>query len=286
MANKGAWTGSISSSGGSCTVPAGYHNGSGKVTGPTLASLVGTNVNLASAGNLLSGSTAYGKNGTKYTGSMTNRGAWTGSISGSGGSCTIPSGYHNGSGKVTGPTLSGLIGSNVNLTSGGYMLSGTTAYGKNGTKYTGNIATRNSIQTATTATNDQSKSCYRLNGSNIEVVPAIGYWNTWDWSRSCIKIPINNVARMTSGDWTVTAGWCGFRPDIVFFRGNVSGTNFPVGIYCNVNGMYINVVEGQSQSHFTNVITVNDTGWGYTNEINNGYVAGRAIKYVCLKITP
>ena len=69
MANKGAWTGSISSSGGSCTVPAGYHNGSGKVTGPTLAALVGSNVTATSNAHILSGYTAYGKNGVKYTGS-------------------------------------------------------------------------------------------------------------------------------------------------------------------------------------------------------------------------
>ena len=249
-----------------------------------MASLIGSDVNLSSAGNLLSGSTAYGKNGTKYTGSMVNRGAWKGSISSSGGSCTIPTGYHSGSGKVTGPTLSGLIGSSVNLTSGGNMLSGTTAYGKNGTKYSGSIATRNGIQTATTDAGNQSKSCYRLNGSNIEVVPAIGYWNVWDWDKSCIRIPIGNVARMASGDWTVTGGWCGFRPDIVFFRGNVNGTQFPIGIYCNVNGMYINVVEGQSNSHYSNVITVNDTGWDYNRSMD--YISGRAIKYVCLKITP
>lgn len=72
VVNRGAWNGTIGSSGGSVTIPAGCHNGSGKVTGPTLAGLVGSNVTLASAANLLSGVTAYGKNGTKYTG--TNKG--------------------------------------------------------------------------------------------------------------------------------------------------------------------------------------------------------------------
>lgn len=99
MPNKGAVTGSITTSGGTYTIPAGYHSGSGKVTGPTLAGLVGTNVTLASAGNLLTGNTAYGKNGTKYTGSMANKGAWTSSPKTSG-KVTIPAGYHNGSGYV------------------------------------------------------------------------------------------------------------------------------------------------------------------------------------------
>ena len=103
MANKGAVTGSITTSGGSYTIPAGYHNGSGKVTGPTLASLIGSNVTLANAANLLTGYTAYGKSGTKYTGSMKNNGAVTKTFtpSSSAQSYTIPAGYHNGSGKVT-----------------------------------------------------------------------------------------------------------------------------------------------------------------------------------------
>lgn len=99
MPNNGAVNGSITTSGGSYTIPQGYHNGGGKVTGPTLANLVGESVNLNSAGNLLSGVTAYGKNGNKYTGSMANKGAWTNTPTDKG-KVTIPSGYHNGSGYV------------------------------------------------------------------------------------------------------------------------------------------------------------------------------------------
>ena len=99
MPNNGAVTGSITTSGGSYTIPAGYHNGSGKVTGPTLAALVGTSVTLTSNANLLTGNTAYGKNGVKYTGSMANKGAWTNTPT-TKGKVTIPAGYHNGSGYV------------------------------------------------------------------------------------------------------------------------------------------------------------------------------------------
>lgn len=137
VVNRGAWNGSISTSGGSVTVPKGYHSGSGKVTGPTLAALVGTGVTLASAANLLTGVTAYGKDGTKYTGTMPNNGTVAGTISVSGGTYTVPKGYHSGSGKVTGPTLAALVGSNVSLASAANLLTGVTAYGKNGTKYTG-----------------------------------------------------------------------------------------------------------------------------------------------------
>ncbi len=53
----------------------------------------------ATAADILTGKTAYGKDG-KLTGSMTNNGAVNKSISGKSESYTIPKGYHNGSGKV------------------------------------------------------------------------------------------------------------------------------------------------------------------------------------------
>lgn len=49
---------------------------------------------------ILSGKTAYA-NGAKLTGSMTNNGAVTGTISTKAGQYTIPQGYHDGSGKVS-----------------------------------------------------------------------------------------------------------------------------------------------------------------------------------------
>lgn len=49
-------------------------------------------------GNVLSGQTFYA-GGTKKTGNMANRGAWTGRI-GVNGKIAIPAGYHNGSGYV------------------------------------------------------------------------------------------------------------------------------------------------------------------------------------------
>lgn len=65
----------------------------------------------ALASDILSGKTAY-VNGVKRTGTMTNRGAVTNTITTQGGTYTIPSGYHNGSGKVT-ANFSNLIASNV-----------------------------------------------------------------------------------------------------------------------------------------------------------------------------
>ncbi len=99
MTNRGAVSKSLNA-GGSYTIPAGYHNGSGKVTANSLSSQTSAT---AAAGNILSGKTAW-VNGSKVTGTMTNRGAWSSTPTGSG-SVTIPAGYHNGSGKVNTSTV-------------------------------------------------------------------------------------------------------------------------------------------------------------------------------------
>lgn len=54
----------------------------------------------ASAAEILSTKTAY-VNGNKLVGTMTNRGAVTGTISTKAGEYTVPQGYHDGSGKVS-----------------------------------------------------------------------------------------------------------------------------------------------------------------------------------------
>ena len=69
---------------------------------PTLASQ--TSSATAGAGDILSGKTAY-VNGSKITGSMSNKGAVNATIA-PGGTYTIPAGYHNGSGKVTASSCS------------------------------------------------------------------------------------------------------------------------------------------------------------------------------------
>ncbi len=98
MPSNGAVAPSALAAGGSYTIPAGYHNGSGKVTAASLASqTAGT----AAAAEILSGETAW-VGGAKVTGSMTNNGAKALTIDGlTTTSVTIPAGYHNGSGKVS-----------------------------------------------------------------------------------------------------------------------------------------------------------------------------------------
>lgn len=67
MVNNSAVTSSLNC-GNSYTIPAGYHNGSGKITANSLASQTSAT---ATAANILSGQTAY-INGNKITGTMPN----------------------------------------------------------------------------------------------------------------------------------------------------------------------------------------------------------------------
>ena len=92
MPNNGAKASTLSA-GGSYTIPAGYHNGSGKITAKDLASQTSAT---ASATEILSGETAW-IDGVKVTGKMANNGATSGSIDGlTTSSVTIPAGYTSG----------------------------------------------------------------------------------------------------------------------------------------------------------------------------------------------
>ena len=92
MPDNGAKTSTLGA-GDSYTIPAGYHNGSGKITSKDLASQTAAT---ASATEILSGETAW-IDGVKVTGEMANNGATNGSIDGlTISSVTIPAGYTSG----------------------------------------------------------------------------------------------------------------------------------------------------------------------------------------------
>ena len=105
MANKGAWTGDTTDSG-NVTIPKGYHNGNGYVSGSGAYNtgyhdgVSATKVGTAGAADVLTGKTFTSATGVKLSGSMPNNGS-VNKILDINATYTIPKGYHDGTGKVT-----------------------------------------------------------------------------------------------------------------------------------------------------------------------------------------
>ena len=107
----------------------------------------------------------------------------------------IPVGYYGPANGSWSPEIR-TAKSNFGTATAAQVLSGATFTSTAGLKSTGSMKNwSKSIQTATTSTADQSKSCYRISNGNIEVVPAIGYWGMWDWNQSCIRVPIQSAVK-------------------------------------------------------------------------------------------
>lgn len=122
------------------------------------------------------------------------------------------------------------------------VLSGQTFTSSNGLKQTGTMANwSNTIQTASTSTPSGKSagqfSLYRVNGSNIEVIPAYGYYGAWDWSKEIIKVPV--PANQNSGTYTYAANSTGGTVDLgatntyryvnasnVYAKGKADGIDF------------------------------------------------------------
>lgn len=77
-----------------------FHDKNGAILEGSCAFDADTSDATASASDILSGSSAY-VNGTKISGEMTNRGSVTGTISTVSQEYTVPTGYHDGGGKVS-----------------------------------------------------------------------------------------------------------------------------------------------------------------------------------------
>ena len=170
----------------------------------------------------MSGETAW-VNGTKITGTMTNRGAVTSSLN-AGGSYTIPAGYHNGSGKVTANSLSSQTSATAVAAD---ILSGKTAYVK-GSKITGTMGTM-AGGTYTPSTSKQTISCSgKKMTSNITIN----------------AIPSTYIDMGSNGSWTV------------FNQGTFSGGFGFVPYYLNTSTMqqsnYSVTYENKTESNATN----------------------------------
>ena len=161
ITNRGTVSQSLNASG-SYTIPAGYHNGSGKITANALSSQTSAD---AAAGNILATKTAW-VNGSQITGSMTNQGSKSTSLN-AGRSYTVPAGYHDGTGKITANTLASQT---AGTAAAGHILSGKTAWVA-GSRLTGTLAVQNiSSVTATT----QSSSVIRISWKNPAKGPYTG----------------------------------------------------------------------------------------------------------------
>lgn len=122
------------------------HDKSGAIITGTCSYDADTSNDTATASEILSGSTAHAR-GTALTGTMANNGSVTGTISTKAGQYTIPSGYHDGGGKVKISTTeqNKIIASNIK--------SGVSILGVTGT-YSGEAVTAQS-KTATPSTSQQ-----------------------------------------------------------------------------------------------------------------------------------
>ena len=98
MINRGAVTASIVA-GGSYTIPAGYHNGSGTVSATLPANYANVAGVTASASEVLTGYSFVDNSGAVTAGTMINRGTITTSVV-AGTRYYIPGGYHTGQGYV------------------------------------------------------------------------------------------------------------------------------------------------------------------------------------------
>lgn len=185
MVNRGAKNYTITTSAGA-TIDQGYHNGSGKVN---LNLTLTSGKTAASADQILSGYQAFDSSGAQVSGRMPIQGAWSGSVA-PGGSITIPAGWHDGTGKVT--------GAGNNMPAGARLMGGTWP-GQNGKRYplscSFTVTTTDNwndvkttgptdvvvtlIKTESSAVNGQQNWHYISGQRYLCIASALG----WDWSK-------------------------------------------------------------------------------------------------------
>ncbi|SCY92864.1 hypothetical protein [Alkaliphilus peptidifermentans] len=155
MANRGNANSSLTSQGGQYIIPQGYHAGAGTVTanisnlsagnvrkGAAVGGVTGTYSDMPSgevpsAGEILTGKSAFANGGGKIAGTMPNRGTVNNTITTQNGQYTIPAGYHSGSGKIT-ASFANLVPENIKrgVNIGGVVGSTGTFHTTSGTTHT------------------------------------------------------------------------------------------------------------------------------------------------------
>lgn len=175
--------------GGEYHILQGYHDGTSVISGASLASQ--TSGADANPGQVLAGKTGW-KSGALITGTMPNNGAISVGIEAKANTentYTIPSGYHNGNGKVT---VSSLASQTQGTAAPGHIISGYTGY-VNGSPITG------------TMTNNGTKN-YTIDCGGSQQIPA-GY-HTGNGA-----VTINSLASQTQGTATaarIRSGYSGY----------------------------------------------------------------------------
>lgn len=127
----------------------------------------------------------------------------------------------------------GAAATKVGNATAGDVVAGKTFTSENGVGLTGAIVDRsNTIQIATTDTSDTGKSCFCINGTDLWVVPAKGFWNNWNWVASRITLPAANIG-VTADKIVKGKSIC-----------NVVGTaESGIGVYCEpITNLTINKI--------------------------------------------
>lgn len=154
--------------------------------GTILLDLTGDDI---TAADLLAGKTAHGADGEALTGTMTNRGAVTGTIATKNGTYTVPSGYHNGSGSV------GISATEQAKIIAGNIKAGVSILGVTGTYSGEGIELQTKSATYTPATTAQTAS----------VTADAGYDGLSAVNVTVNAIPYNEELN-SAGGYTVTIG--------------------------------------------------------------------------------